>query len=250
MANPKLLAVDLSTYSLSADSASAGESLTNLQDYYADTIWRSNTTTKNQTLNVDFGSPIYANMVVIQNYNNPTDVSMTLQGSNNASTWTNLTTFDGLNDPELHEFTLSAYRYFRIVYSGTVPLTSEPYVGNLFIGKAVEFTTTYDFGYKKDNANYVTYESTALDGRIRTSQVYGGRYIWELAFTLQDNTLASDFRTFISTVQGKLKSFYLIDTDGVTVRYVHLTEDYVPITTTHYGRHSVSLKMREQMAER
>jgi hypothetical protein len=66
MANPLLLAVDLSTYSLSADSAALGFPLSNLQDYQADTYWQSNSSATGQKLVIDFGSAVSADMLVIQ----------------------------------------------------------------------------------------------------------------------------------------------------------------------------------------
>ena len=255
MSNPKILAVDLSNYSISASHGSdASYPVTNIQDYEYDTIWKSSDASSTpQYLWFDLLSTQTLDAIILHNYNIGTDPNgfITLSGSTNNSTWSAIAT-DSIaylsTGPVVRTFTAASYRYIKVFLNGIIE--AAPYIGNVFIGSLLEFNTPYEFGYKKADTSYQTTEVVTLDGRIRTSQIMNGRYIWELSFKLQDDTLANNFRTFIYRVGGKESPFYFIDTDGSTVRYVHLTSDYVPVTTYRYGKNNITLKMLEHQATR
>ena len=88
-----------------------------------------------------------------------------------------------------------------------------------------------------------------LSGEIRAAQAIGGRGVYELRFMLQDDTLRSDYQTFMKLCRGGLRPFYFLDSDGTTIRYVH-AEDYVPIRKQRYGRSDIArLRLVTQQAD-
>lgn len=244
MAIPVFIGVDLSTYSLSATSTNASYPLSNLSDYETDTQWKSNSTAINQVLEVDMGSSVSADSVVLSGYNQPGDLGVYFQGSNNRTAWTNLTLLDG---GSYYTYSASAYRYFRVYYNSIAALGEAPYMSNLFIGSRLTFTTPYDWKYKILNTQYQTSEKVALDGRIITSQVSEGRHGFELAFTSQNNSWLDSYKRFINVVRGKERPFYFVDPDS-NVYYVHLADDYNPVTTRRYNVNDVTLKLTEHNA--
>jgi hypothetical protein len=158
---------------------------------------------------------------------------------------------DSANDPGINSFPVISKRFWRIGFNhiSDPTLKQVPYISNLFLGKSLSFTTPYNFGFKRDNLQYQTFVKTMLDGRLRTSQLYEGRYVWDLKFVAQDNAFKNSFQTFIQTVNGKEHPFYFVDTDGTTIRYMHLTDDYNPITVKRFGINNIDkLTMREQLA--
>jgi hypothetical protein len=245
MANPKIYYTDLSTYSVTA---SAGDIATHtsgsLRDYNYSTYWQS-PNANSQNLIIDLGSAKTVTHVVLANHNfystftpNGTlQLAGCLSSNFVSTTYDEYTAWIQSDDDVVYEFPAPfTARYLKFFWDGT--LTTAPKAGEIWFPTELEFDTPYQFGYKKDNPEYVTSEKVALDGTILTSQAYAGRYLWELNFALQSNTLATNFKTFHRAVRGKLYPFFFLDADGTTVRYFHI-EDYVPITTRRYNLNDI-----------
>lgn len=253
MANPKLLATNLDNWTLTSTvAANPSYPLSNLLSYYPDQKWVGSSLADSTHIWIDTGVSQTMDAFVLENYGCDSDIGLYVQVSPNNSTWTNVSTpLSENSEAEWHSFSSSTYRYVRLLWDTSGGYYDYPYLGNFYIGQALEFSTPYDWGYKKDNAQYETSEYVAIDGRIRTSQAYSGRYLWEIKFSAQSDTVKSNFQTFLSTIKGKLRPFYLLDTDGVTVRYFHLDSDYSPVTVRRYGINDIeTLKLKEQIATR
>jgi hypothetical protein len=239
MANPSILYTNLSTYTFAA-SAGTNTSfpLTNLNNYMASSYWSGSNSTKAQLLVIDIGSTQDVTDVIVDGANLQSWETTTFQYANNFafdSGVTNLGTVPHLNDTPNHvSFASVNKRYFALKFDSQGTGQASPRVGNIFIGTPFEFTTPYDSAGKFDDAEYVTSNSVTVSGQTRDSQMYGGRMVYDVAFSLQDITLKNAFKTFFRTVRGPLIPWYWIDMDG-TIRYMNCTQDYCPVTSVAYN---------------
>lgn len=255
MENPKMLAQDLSRYTLTATSTNASYPLTNLQTYFAADEWRSDSTAADQYLNIDLGAARNVSAIVIGTHN--FDLlgadKVSLYGATAANYSDEVKEVDDLavaTDPNWFPFTQVTKRYWRIKFALAVgSLSVEPALGNLYLGDELEFSSQYEFGAVQDDAEFQTTKAVNLSGEIRAAQAIGGRGVYELRFMLQDDTLRSDYQTFMKLCRGGLRPFYFLDSDGTTIRYVH-AEDYVPIRKQRYGRSDIArLRLVTQQAD-
>ena len=259
MANPKLLFSDVSAWALSASYAVSGSNaLTNLNDYEPNTIWESSRNNINQTLQIDLGESTAVSHIIVDNHNwydvLTSNASVDISGST-ASNFSTLAykktyAYATVGDSSTWYVALDSggatARYWRFNFKATPTWESglAPHAGTIYIGTPLEFTYPYDYGYKKENASYMTSEKVALDGTIKSSQVYAGRIVYELKFSLQADALKTAFQTFVRSVRGKMYPFFFIDTDGTTVYYMHFVDDYVPVSVRRYGQNDIaSIKM-------
>jgi hypothetical protein len=256
MSNPQLLYTDLSSVTFSASLATdANYPVSNLSNYIVSSYWQGNTTNGNQFIQMDFGAPVSSSAICIDGHN---FTSISVNGvSIDASDTADFEAATILADLYLpaDDTTIHATwspvvkRYYRIRYYSDFAMGVKPRLGNVFIGMPFTFSTPYQWGFKSSNPEYVTATFTSLSGITRTSQNYKGRLVYELAFTLQNDTARTGFQSFIKSIRGKLYPFYFIDTDGVT-RYVHLQADYQPVQTTGYGMNTIdSLVMKSAEAK-
>lgn len=244
MANAIFAYQDLSLYTLSATSTDSSFPLTNIQTYFADQVWKSASTAANQTLVIDFGAVKTCDFLVLDGFASGNADSVVLEAdtvSNFASAVTVIAA--GIIDPSLtptspayFSFSSTSKRYWRLRYVLSAgSLAAVPYVGNLYLGAKMDFGYAYSFPYKNTNRSYETVEKKALDGRIRTSQPYAGRKTWEFDITTLPDATKVLFQTFFQTVRGKMRPFYFVDFDGVTVTLVHLDTDVDPSQTIRYN---------------
>lgn len=257
MANPKILYQDLSAVTFSSSvGTNASYPVTNLKNYIATSYWSGSAVTAGQRLIIDLGVDTAVTTVIIDGHNFTgcgADQSVKIQYATDANFTTGVTNWSG-DIAQADDTTVSTTaatttkRYWAIIFNSSVPLTVPPRIGNIFIGTPLEFTTPYDYGYRTENAEYITTQKTSLNGITRTSQMYKGRIVYELTFNTQDNTLRSGYQTFVRTVRGKMFPFYFIDDDGTT-RYMHMTSDYSPVVTTQYGQNNIeTLAMKTQQS--
>ncbi len=251
MSNPRITYQNLSNYfsvSASYPGYSATTETSSLQSYENADVWKSSVTSSGQLISIDFGSAQTFTDVVIDS-NNFSDLNCTfisLIGADDSNLSVNATSaiYDMKDSGSLFHTTFASpvsKRYWGVKFYGAQ--STYPYIGNLFLSNDLVFNTPYDWNYKTENKEYQTTEKVSLSGRIMTSQNFAGRIIYELQFSLQDNTLKTDFQTFQTTIRGKLRPFYFINTDG-TIRYMHCTDDYVPVESYRYNYNNVSLNMR------
>lgn len=260
MAVPRLYASKLSTYTITASAGeAAGFPVSNLKTYYPDQKWKSGASTNGQTLAIDFGSAVAKDSLMMDSGNWFDSITIVLEAADDAAFTVNLVTpianvADG-GTPITSDTTRSVYhfssvtkRYWRLRYSNAGGITPE--IGQLFICARMDMPYTYDFPYKKGNPAFITAEAVALDGRIRTSQAYGGRTLNEFNFSLVNDAARTAWITFMSTVRGKLFPFYFLDADGSTIYYGNLDADYGPVSTERYQLNTIEIfKMKNQMAD-
>lgn len=247
MANPKILYNDLSSMTFSSNHDATLYPATNLKDYEPATVWKSTADETGVTLTVDLGSVVSCSMIVVDNHNLGDMAAIAdcyAYGADDSGGSNPVTVISDLRvsssqDTAVYTFSPLGKRYWSISWANDGnPIPSASF-GNVFVGSPLEFTTPYDFGYKKENAQYSTTEVVALDGTIRTSQAYAGRILYELKYSVQNDALKTAFQAFVRAVRGKLYPFYFVDTDGVTVRYMHI-DDYVPVQVRRYGVNDIA----------
>lgn len=255
MANPYILYTDLSNYTFSSSLASnTTYPTTNLNNYMVNSYWKSASDDPSM-LYITFPWSVSFSHVVIDGHNFHTmgaDEIM-LQKANDAaftSGVTNVIEFgEWLSDNTTAVIPMTGLtysgRYFRIVFETESTLADYPTLANIFFGSPVYFNTPYVGGFKIKNNEYKTNEVTTIAGTTRATQQYKGRTVYDLKFTLQNDTLRTAFQAFVSAVRGKLYPFYFIDTDTV-VYYMNLDSDYVPVTamnaTGYYNIDSLVMK--------
>jgi hypothetical protein len=199
------------------------------------------------------GSATARNFVALDgtNFGTLTSATMSLQAATSADFSSSLETVvvvSGSNDtPHIVPFTSVTKRFWRLKFDGV--LAEKPRVGNIFIDEYLEFSSPYDFGFVSGDTSYNTTEGTSLSGRTRSCQWYASRNTWEFKFSLQTTAVATQFRTFQQTVQGRTRPFYFIDTDE-SVHYVHLDADYTPTIGHRPNRHNLEkLVLRQKELE-
>lgn len=247
MANPIFIAQNLSNYTLTATSTNSSYPLTNLQDYVESTQWKSNSLANTQVLKIDFGAAVECDCIVLGNHNFASIVTtinenLNLDYSDNDSAWTNCylwthTTIDA--DPNYIAFTAATHRYWRLSWTAAGDLATYPALGNIYLAKKFDIGAPYNYGYRDGLYTYSTAEGVALNGLIRTSQQYGGgRKTWMFGFksgNALSDAVKANWNIFFNLIQGKLRPFYFVDTDGTTVKFVHINIDENPVQAIKAG---------------
>jgi hypothetical protein len=253
MSNVYFCPANLALYTMSMSPAEdPNYPLVNLTDYDPYTLWKSSdNTTMNQWLQIDMGSAVSCNYIIVDQQDaNAIPSGYVLYASSTSdfsADVTTITTLDVSKTYEFKSFSAFARRYWRLVLSeptGTDYWT----IGNLFIGTCVS-SLPYQYGYRTEALEHAVVQKIALDGRIRTSRNYtGGRKIFEVTFPIQDNTFRSAWLTFCSTIKNSQFPFYFTDFDS-TPYYVMFDRPYNPLTTVAYGWNAVeSVKMITQLS--
>lgn len=262
MANPLIIYSNQSTWNITGSHQTAsGYPWSNLNDYEPDTVWKSSVNNTDQYLQIDLGTAKAISNIIIDNHNLydtlMADAIMRITGSNNVNmsspTYTGQHSPGSLGNVSLWnvDITPSVARYWRFNFVAAPSWDSgiAPYIGNISMCTPLTFTTPYQNVFKTQNTQYETNEYVSLSGIIRTSQTYNGRVLYEIKFAIQTDALRTAFQTFITSVRGKLLPFYFVDTDGTTIYYFHLADDYVPVITDRYNQNTIeSLVMRTHKA--
>ena len=241
MANPILIAQDLSLYTPTATSTDSGYPLANLQTYLAADVWKSASLSQTQELKIDFGAAKDIDTVVIDGHNLhslglTSESYLYLSCSNNDSTWYQQKAWLGtdITSAKLYAtFTVEAQRYWKLHFLKTGALDTYPQIGNLFLSNACDLGRPYDFHYPLYTQRYETALSKALDGTMRSSQPYAGRRQFELTWLSTkggvSDTVITNFQTVFNTIcRGMFRPFYFLDTDGTTLYYCHFGTDEDP----------------------
>jgi hypothetical protein len=250
MAVPKFLGMDLSTMSNITWSAGVNSSypVSNLQTYFAADITKSNATTDAQTLTFQLSATLTANAVVIsgQNFASLGASSVKLQFFD--STWQDAVTFTiSDNNTQWKTFSSQTSDQWRILFTKGSALSTPPQIGNFFLGTSLDFDYSYDWDFAKANKQYSTSVVTSLDGRIRASQAYQGRKMYDLKFRLLSDSNRTSWLTFVNTVRGPLYPFYFIDVDGTTIDYIHFVDELQNMTGYRYNQNNVNIKLQSQL---
>ena len=240
MANVKIYACDTSfiTYTMSA-TENISYPLANLNAYMPDiTYWKSSSSANAQSLKID--APVVAGntagktFVAVDGHNFAAIVSAGGQvkiqyAADSGFTTSVVTVFDTatdtVNNSLVVEFASTTRRYFRIYYVTTGGVT--PQVGLFWLGNIMDFGYPYNFNSKTGNSEYVTDEEAAIDGRLRSSQIFKGRKKWEIDYVLLPTTTKDTFRLTFDTARGKLYPVYYCDPSSV-LYFVKFCDDYIP----------------------
>ena len=243
------LAADLSAYTFTAsETENFFFKLTNLKNYYPDIYWRSSIGGA-QTLNIDFGSATVRDVCVIDTHNMDTIIGtgdVKLQAADDSGFTSGLTTMATIAtaaEPLTAGITSVAFsssiakRYWRLNYDGV--MTDSPILGQIFIEKKLEPFYQKEWGYRRENLSFKTKEATVLDGRLRTSQPYSGRLLYEIGLPEQNDTFSYWFDSFYNRVKGKLLPWYFVD--GLIARLVYLEKDMEDKAVRGFGRNKVNV---------
>jgi len=259
MANPKLMAVDLSvpTYTWSGG-ADSSYPVSNLKNYFSDIYSKSDVLTADCYLQIDMQSAVTVNRVIVDGTNFASvavDVGIKFQYNTNDDTnWADAVTVDDFaasNSAQQMSVNSISKRYWRVFFSSTVPLAVKPYIGNIFIGTTLDFEFTQQWGFHTNMPDFtdVTSESRALDGRIRSAQTAGPIRKHKINFddkNAQSDALITSFLAFLAT--AKQFPFYYIDNNSV-IYCVKWSRGFNPYEAYRYNQNKIpDLQMESILA--
>lgn len=237
MANLKFYPCNPVAITYTATSTNSNYPLSNLKLFYESDMWMSANNNNMQQLLIDYILPekTYA---IIRNSNIPeiidNDGVVKLQSAANAGFTVSLVTHNnwvmgGSLFSELTTFPTNVRRYWRILFEDTAGFI--PRVGNFWVGKEVDLLAWNAYPYTPGNYVYNTSKGVALDGKVRTSQTYGGHRHWEL--TMQNIDLASKniFKSLFASVRGDMTPLYFTDVDSALF-LVRFSEGTDPLTVS------------------
>lgn len=244
MANLKFFGTDLSSYLFTASLGSAAGFETDyLKTYFADQKWKSNGP-GSQNLKIDFGSAKARDFCVVDTHNWVsifTSVKLQVETTDdgNFAVPIDVVTFDLTAQRKIYEFSAQTKRYWRILFAPSNGATPE--LGQIFIDAKLDFGFTYDAPWQLGDKGFETNVGNALDGRTRATQPFAGRKYGEIRMSDLPTATRAGFITFYGdTVRGRLRPFYVLDTDGITILYVHFGADKVPATGRGGPLHTLS----------
>ena len=255
MSNPKFFAgkLDLITFTMSL-TENASYPLSNLNTYNPNDLWKSPAATNAQILIMDAGSALPFDTLILQgdNFSGMTTVKLQVD-ANDSATFANpvdVATLSGhstANPIYLATFASITKRYRRILFTDTNSII--PQLGQIFLSAVFDAGFTYIFPYKSNNLQYATTRKRALDGTLRTAQVYGGIRTFEIKFETMPDSFKTAWIAFHKSVRGALCPFYFVDVDS-TLSYLALTNDSNDIETLCYNiNNGGSILMETQSAE-
>jgi len=255
MSNPQILYQDLSSMNPISLYDNTSYPLSNLKTYEPTEIFKSSSL-EEQILDFEFTITANRNTIAIINHNlnslvaapDPGTHYITIESSTE-STFAQTTTLLEEHPPNNNSlwcktFNATSERFFRISLIGGAPLLAQqPYFGNVFIGKSIEFNSPQDYSFTNDD-EYETYSFITLNGSRKSSQIIGPSRTISLNFRLQNEAIRTLLIQFLQTIRGSYRPFVFIDSDGVA-HYVNLVDDNFDITTMNYQRHDFQLNMKE-----
>jgi len=259
MATAKIYHTLLSDYSITmSETEDSSFPLSNLKTYFEDDLWKSSNNSNGQALTIDFGAAKACDSLVLAE-ENIRDMSgggdVVLQADTSAgfgSPTTVLANLVGGEDVDdgtrrVFEFSSLSRRYWRILFINTD--ATIPQIGQIYLDTRLDFENAYDWPYRKGSPQFETFVSPAVDGRIRTSQQYAGRLSQSFTFSLQNNTVRTNYLAFVERVRGRLRPFYFRDHEDGFGFFVS-DQDLLPVDTTRYAQNKMTIAMTEQRATR
>lgn len=243
MANPKFLGVDISipTYSWS-EGVNSNYPLSNLKTYYPDQKSRSNGTTDNQTFNIDFGTAVSANTLIIDGCNFDSlgsGVTVTLQYFDGTWQAIPLSLTTPANNSSIRILTGFNFtkQLWRLLFTRGSALAAAPEIGNIFLGTSLDFEKTQEWGFYSDIPDFEGSIVRSLDGRTDTSELYGiSKH--EIEFKLITDSFVTKWRTFLRTVKGTGRPFYYIDNNSA-VWLVNFEKSFNPAKAYRYNQNDI-----------
>ena len=265
MATPYLFAMDLGALTVTPSAGShASYPVSNLYNGLQSYVWQSGGTAANQYINIDLGSAIAVEYLMVHNHNwlvsalgSGTTISLEYDVNDNGAysalaavedeTLQTLATSGALWG--VHFGTSYTKRYWRISFYKASALSAAPYAGQIFLSNGFELNPAYDFNYIIGDQEFQTSRARSLAGIERASQWHTGWNTAELSFRIQDSTFGNNMRSFMDKVRGGLRPFYFYDHAGY-MWLMKLADDYMPVTIPAYGISTLQrMKMVGQYAD-
>jgi hypothetical protein len=237
MSNPRFGYTNLSARVVSVSHEDPDHTVENLSSYFARDFWQCLDPNPGR-VDFDFGAARNRNYIMIENHNLSElggDYVPKLQAADDAAFTTGVVTVIAdlsvvTDDPYFATFSDVSKRYWRLIHDSGIQATAAMKIGNIFVDDLLDFGYPYDFPCNAKNTKFLTSEQESLDGTIRTSQPFIGRFTWLISFSKPglSNARIARFQTFFSTVRGKLRPFYFIDVDDL-IFFVMLDVDVDPV---------------------
>lgn len=255
---PKFLGVDLAipTYTWSAG-ANPSYPISNLKTYYPDVRSRNNTTTDGQYLLIDFGSPVSLNTLIIHGHNFDSFGLITrviIQTNvNDDTSFSDPEVIDVpiIQDPLVSIFATKTKRYWRFLFSKGSELDAAPEIGNIFLGKSLDFETTQEPGFHTNIPKSKTYVIDAQDGRRKGIKLFRKRkhLISFKQSNLQSDNFKTDYLNFLRLVDNNSLPFYYID-NKLNIYLANLERDEHPYEEFKYNQNKLGdLHLKSTMGE-
>jgi hypothetical protein len=251
--NPRIYVgtLDEATFTMSA-TENASFPLANLSTYFATDLWKSSAATNGQTLKIDFGSARPRNFCIIEGHNFSGMTTVLLQAADDSAYSVNLTTVvtslvGSANSPLKFEWaTAVSKRYWRVLFTDCNSLT--PQLGQIFIDQKVDFTQSFDFGFRPKNEDFESVVTkTALSGLVRSAKTFSGRLKFEMGWNNVNNTTLELLRWWMQKVQGGFAPFWYYDELDYPF-YVRCGKNFNPATINAYKVNSIATIQMETVS--
>jgi hypothetical protein len=245
MSNPRFYAgeLDVAVFTMSV-AENTSYPLLNLNTYVPGDQWRSSATTKDQYLNIDMGSAVSRDCIIIENhnFNAIADVSVNLYvDQNDNASFANpveIAELSGLGNIRLKvDFDAVTKRYFRIIFNSSAALSAAPQLGQVFISRELDAGQTYVYPYADENETLPSSVRRSLSGTARSARTIGAITTWSIRFDVMDDTFRTGWLRFHQKVLGRIPFYYADTADKLWL--VFLSSD-VPVETFRYGRNKTS----------
>lgn len=253
MSNPKILYQDLSLIQPSIQYENPLFPITNWLNYEPNEVWKSDSF---NTQYCDIENTVTANRsaIAIVKHNlpglctvGPTSRPLSLSSSVEST----FIVPNPLLSEKLpvvstiwyREFTPTDHRFFRFTFHGNASLDEYPFVGNMIIGKLIEFESPQEFNYLNED-EYETIEEETLNGSRKSCQLIGPRNVFSLNFRIQNQETRNSLIEFLQVVRGSYRPFVFIDSESKPF-YVNLIDDNFDVNTMSYHRQDFQINLRE-----
>jgi hypothetical protein len=252
MSNPRFYAgeLDAAVFTMSV-AENASYPLSNLSTYVPSDQWRSSATTANQTLNIDMGTAVARDSVIIENHNfdaiSGTHTVLQYDLNDNASfaNPVDAAILNALGNGRVKVgFSSATKRYWRVLFEAGGALGAAPQLGQIFISHEMDAGQTYVYPYSEENETTPAVVRRSLSGVARSARTYGAITTWSILFDMMDDTFRTGWLRFHQKVLGCIPFYYADPDDSLWL--VYFPSD-VALQTIRYGRNKTAeIKMETQ----
>ena len=202
--------------------------LTNLNNYCINDLWKSPSAANGQTLNMDAGSALPMDTLILHNHNFSGMTSVKLQyGYNDEPGFSgaiDIATVSGLSsDPIVITFASKTKRYRRLLFEDTNGII--PQLGQIFLCAAK--TLPLYSNMPKRGLESVTSIKAAIDGTRRGCRSYEDREKFAMSWGKKTQADEAIWQGLVRSAAGRCNPFYFTDMDG-NIHFVRFDLDYMP----------------------
>lgn len=186
--------------------AVSGYPASRLYDYSRAFLWKVSGSGINVQIDVNqsgLSSQYAADLLVIDNTNLANATTVKLQYSSDGSTWTDQATLSISGSKHTEELTQRTSAYWRLDITGI----DDPYIGELFLGPALDMEVTPDSGYN-DHSNVEWHLSA---GGSPWSVKYGPKQRERHYKAKLSSSKLAEFENFFNELDDNSLAFYLKD---------------------------------------